>query len=93
MNEIGMDWEESLDLLVERMGDADRLEPSRLHDFIGDLMTDVKDQLWPTWAYEAFEELEARVLLDPNSTKLNGGDACGRLNADGRLAWREIKGN
>jgi hypothetical protein len=91
MESIGMDWEESLELLVERMGDADRLFPSRMHDFVGDLMTDVKDRLWPTWAVEAYEELDARRFLIAESDILNGGDAMGRLSADGREYLRALR--
>ena len=92
MDKIGMDWEESLDLLVTRMGDRDRLEPGQAHEFFKDLVPDLRDQLWDTWAWEAFEELKARGYLALNVSDIqNGGDAFGRLSANGRNEWRALK--
>jgi|SRR4051812_18649105 hypothetical protein len=78
--------EEAVELLIRRMFHADRLEPSRLHDFKGDLLTDVSDRLPDAFYSEAFEELEQYGFLHQASCLLNGGDACGRLSPDGR-AW------
>jgi len=36
------------------------------------------------WYWDAFDELEAQGHLDHASSRLNGGDACGRLSAQGR---------
>jgi hypothetical protein len=47
-------------------------------------MRDQAEQIPDQWYWQALEELEAQGHLDPASHKENGGDARGRLSADGR---------
>ena len=80
-------FDELLDLLRVRLGDADAIDPSRIHSF-KELMSDRAEVIGEQWYWHAFEELEAQGHLDPASHKEFGGDACGRLSADGRLYLR-----
>ena len=74
---------------VERLGDADALKPSELHDF-HELMTDYADKVGEAWYENAFDELHAQGHLDPASGKAMGPTMHGRLSADGRayLRWK-----
>jgi hypothetical protein len=81
------DFDELVDLLRVRLHDADALEDSRIHSF-KELMADHADVIADQWYWQAFEELEAQGHLDPASHKAMGGDACGRLSADGRFYLR-----
>lgn len=76
-----------VDLLRIRLRDADAVDASELHSF-KTLMADYSHVLADGWYWEAFEELEAQGHLNPASSRLMGGDACGRLSADGRLYLR-----
>ena len=78
-----------VDLLRIRLRDADALHDSEIHSF-KTLMADQADVLPDQWYWEAFEELEAQGHLDSASSKVAGGDACGRLSADGRLYLRTV---
>jgi hypothetical protein len=80
-------FDELVDTLRVRIRDADALNSSELHSF-RELMSDQADVIADGWYWEAFEELEAQGHLNPASTVLNGGDACARLSADGRLYLR-----
>ena len=80
-------FDELLDLLRVRLGDADALEAARIHSF-KELMADHAELIGEQWYWHAFEELDAQGHLDPASHKENGGDARGRLSADGRLYVR-----
>jgi hypothetical protein len=80
-------FDELLDLLRVRLRDADAVKPSELHSF-RELMSDHADVIADQWYYEVFEELDAQGHLDRASSKLMGGDAIGRLSADGRLYLR-----
>jgi hypothetical protein len=81
------EFDELLDLLRVRLGDADAIEPSRIHSFKG-LMADHAEVIGEQWYWHAFEELETQGHLHPASPKEFGGEACGRLSADGRLYLR-----
>jgi hypothetical protein len=81
------DSDEMVDLLRIRLRDADALDASGLHSF-KELMRDQADVLPDHWYWDVFDELEAQGHLNRASRKLNGGDACGRLSADGRLYLR-----
>jgi hypothetical protein len=72
-----------------RLRDADAINHSELHDF-KELMADHAEVIPDQWYWEAFEELKAQGHLHDASSLLNGGDACGRLSADGRLYLRSI---
>jgi hypothetical protein len=80
-------FDESLDLLRQRIGIADDLDSSTLHSF-KTLMADHADVLPDHFYWRAFDELEALGHLDRGSHRANGGDANGRLSADGRLYLR-----
>ena len=71
--------------------DADALNVSQLHSF-RELMRDEaeSDLIADGWHWEAFEELELLGHLDPASHRALGGDAYGRLSADGREHLRTI---
>ncbi len=84
------DFDEMVDLLRVRLRDADALNASEIHSF-KELMKDHADVLAPQWYWEAFEELEAQGHLDQRaSDKANGGDAGGRLSAEGRWYLRSV---
>jgi hypothetical protein len=80
-------FDELLDLLRVRLGDADTIEPSELHSF-KELMADQAHMIGEQWYWNAFDELEAQGHLDRASFKANHGDAHARLSADGRLYLR-----
>jgi hypothetical protein len=80
-------FDELLDLLRVRLGDADAVDAARIHSF-KELMADHAEVIGGQWYWHAFEELEAEGHLDPASHEENGGDACGRLSADGRMYLR-----
>jgi hypothetical protein len=80
-------FDEFVDLLRERLGDADALNLSELHSF-KELMSDYAEVVPDTWYWDGFDELEAQGHLDAASARQNRGDACGRLSADGRLHLR-----
>lgn len=80
-------FDELVDLLRVRLGDADALNASELHSF-KELMADQADVIADRWYQHAFEELEAQGHLDRASTKTMGLDAHARLSADGRLYLR-----
>jgi hypothetical protein len=80
------DFGELIDLLRQRLHDADAVQPSRIHSF-KELMR-YAEVIADNWYWEALEELQAQGHLDPASHKVSGGDACGRLSADGRLYVR-----
>ncbi len=94
MGEVAVDLPSSnelLDLLRIRLRDADALNVSQLHSF-RELMRDEaeSDLIADGWHWEAFEELELLGHLDPASHRALGGDAYGRLSADGREHLRTI---
>jgi len=76
-----------VDVVRERLFDADALFPGRAHSFMG-LMADYVDVAPQTWYMEAFEELEAlgHIGIEANGM---GFDAHARLSADGRLYVRQ----
>lgn len=80
------DFDDLVDLLRVRLGDADAISPGELHSF-KTLMADQADVIPDHWYHDMFEELEAQGHLDPASGKVSG-DAVGRLSADGRLYLR-----
>lgn len=69
-------FDELLDLLRVRLGDADALEAARIHSF-KELMADHAELIGEQWYWHAFEELEAQGHLDPVSHKENGGELAG----------------
>jgi len=94
VGEVAVDlpsFNELLDLLRIRLRDADALNVSQLHSF-RELMRDEaeSDLIADGWHWEAFEELELLEHLDPASHRALGGDAYGRLSADGREHLRTI---
>jgi hypothetical protein len=70
-----------------RLRDADAVNDAELHSF-KELMHDQADVIADQWYWEAFEELQAQRHLHDESAPGNGGDAYGRLSADGRLYLR-----
>lgn len=80
-------FDELVDLLRVRLGDADALNDSAIHSFT-ELMRDKGEHIPDRWYWNALEELEAQGHLDPASHKVSGGDACGRPSAEGRWYLR-----
>jgi hypothetical protein len=84
-----LDFDEFVDLIRVRLGDADAIDTGRLHRFREDLLSEEERTVIPDgWYYDAFDELQAQGHLSDQSQKLYGLDACGRLSADGRLYLR-----
>ena len=87
-----IDFDQFVDLLRGRIGAADAVEGSHeLHSF-RELMSDLADVTPHRWYQEAFEALDAQGHLSPTSRVVKGGDAMGRLSADGRLYLGEVDG-
>ncbi len=82
-----LDFDEFVDLLRERLFDADALDRSKLHEF-NELMSDYSAVTPEGWYDDAFEELEAQGHLHEASGRAMGGSVFGRLSADGRLHVR-----
>jgi hypothetical protein len=82
-------FDELLELLRVRLVLADALNDSEIHSF-KTLMEREAGVIADGWYWEAFEELKAQGHLDRVSHKAFGGDARGRLSADGRLYLRTI---
>jgi hypothetical protein len=80
-------FEEFVDLLRERIFDADALDRSKLHEF-KELMSDYAAVTPDGWYDDAFEELQAQGHLHEVSGATFGGPF-GRLSADGRLYVRD----
>jgi hypothetical protein len=80
-------FDEFVDVLRERIGTADALNPGELHD-VHELMSDYADRVGDNWYENAFDELEAQGHLDPASGKTMGPTMSARLSADGRLHLR-----
>jgi hypothetical protein len=81
-------FDESVDLLRARIRDADALNSSAVHSF-KELMSDYADRLPDNWYDEALDELLALGHVDEKASfKVFGGDAGGRLSADGRAYLR-----
>jgi hypothetical protein len=82
-------FDELVDLLRERLGYADAINPSLAHNF-RELMADRSDVISDNWPWEAFDELDALGHIDrAASGKAKGGDAHARLSAEGRWYLRE----
>jgi hypothetical protein len=94
VDEVAVDvpsFNELLDLLRIRLRDADALDVSQLHSFRELMRAEAEsDLIADGWHWEAFEELELLGHLDPASHRALGGDAYGRLSADGREHVRMI---
>ena len=87
MEESGPSFEQFVDDLRERLGIADAIDSSGIHSF-KELMSDFPGGAAEQWYWHAYEELEAQGHLEKPgdvSHKTFGGDAYGRLSADGRL--------
>ena len=84
-------FDELIDLLRVRLGDADALDNSAIHSFT-ELMRD-QAHLPDQWYWNAIEELETQGHLHPASHRVSGGDACGRLSAEGRRYLRSVGGD
>jgi hypothetical protein len=80
-------FDEFVDVLRERIGAADALNRSALHD-VHELMSDYEGRVGENWYEDAFEELKAQGHLDPASGKTMGPLMHARLSADGRLYLR-----
>ena len=81
-----IEWDEVVDLLPIRIAHADALFPDRPHNFRGDSMAEYSATIPPGWWWNAYDELRLLGHLDEQpSARLDGGDACGRLSAEGRF--------
>jgi hypothetical protein len=78
-----------VDLLRVRLNDADHLKDGEIHSF-RELMRDHANELPDHFYWEALEELHALGHLHPDSHPASGGDAFGRLSADGRAYLRAV---
>jgi hypothetical protein len=76
-----------VDLLRQRMGDADALEPSRIHSFKDHLISDVAN-VPATWYDDAYQELDAQGHIGIDGRTF--GDVAARLSADGKHYLRTI---
>jgi hypothetical protein len=84
-------FDQLVDLLRVRLAAADALKLSDIHSF-KELMDDHKDVIADGWYWDAFKELESQGHLDDDVSHVaNGGDACARLSADGRLYVRSTE--
>lgn len=79
-------FDEFVDLISERMFDADALDSSKLYEF-KELVSDYADVIPESWWDDAVAELDAQGL-HPASGATFGGPL-GRLSAGGRLYARE----
>jgi len=76
-----------VDLIRQRMGDADALETSRIHSFKNHLAPDVEN-VPENWWDDAYEELDAQGHIGIDGRTF--GDVAARLSADGRHYLRTI---
>ena len=76
-----------VELLRERMFDADALFPSRVHSFKDDLLPDDVGGVPDGWWFDGLEELQAQGHIGPDGSGF--GSPAARLSADGRLFVRE----
>jgi hypothetical protein len=79
-----------LDELRRLLSEADSLNRSELHSF-RQLMSGCAESIDETWYWEAFERLAGDGHLTYTSRKLESGDACGRLSAEGRWYVRMLE--
>jgi hypothetical protein len=82
-------FDDLVDVLRERLYDADALEPSELHSF-KTLLADGAHWIPPGWYHRLCEELKAQGHLS-HAAIVPGFDAHARLNADGRLYVRQLR--
>jgi hypothetical protein len=82
-------FDEFVDLVRVRLGAADALKPSELHEFKSLFTTEDAEPIPDNWWEDAFDELQAQGHLDPASSKAFGPTMRARLSADGRLYLRE----
>jgi hypothetical protein len=84
-----LSFDEFVELLRVRLGDADAIKLSEAHDF-KTLMADYAEVTPDNWWWDAFDELNAQGHLDPAASgKTFGvGNVHARLSADGRLYLR-----
>jgi hypothetical protein len=82
-------FDEFVDLLRERIGMADALEVSELHQF-NKLMSEYVDVVPDGWWQDAFDELDTQGHLHSESGGGFGvGAQAARLSADGKLYLRQ----
>jgi len=78
-------------VLRQRLFAADaRTDENELHSFRA-LMSDYAEVTPHQWYWEGEEELSVFGHLHPASTVMSGGDACGRLSADGVAYVRALR--
>ena len=81
--------DELIDILRERLYDADALKPGVAHSFM-ELMADYAHVLGDNWYLNAFDELDAQGHIGVEANGM-GFDANARLSADGRLYVRRLR--
>ena len=74
-------FDEAVDLVLRRLALLHALDPARLHSF-KEVIAGEQAQLPDIFYYDAFEYLQLWGFLHPSSA-LVGGDAVGKLSADG----------
>lgn len=84
-----LSFDEFVELLRERLFDADALFPSQAHSFMA-LMSDYADVIPDVWYQQAFEELDAQGHIGIEANGM-GFDCHARLSADGRLFVRQSR--
>jgi hypothetical protein len=83
-----LSFDEFVDLIRVRLGAADALKPSELHEFKSLFTTEDAEPIPADRWEDAYDELEAQGHLDPASGKAFGPTMQARLSADGRLHLR-----
>jgi hypothetical protein len=85
-----LDFDEFVEVLRERLFDADALFPGRIHSFM-ELMPDYADVTPTIWYRQAYEELDAQGHIGIEANTM-GFDCHACLSADGRLFVRQSRG-
>ena len=83
-------FDELVDILRERLFDADALKPSDAHSF-KEPMADYADVVGDNFYFDAFAELDSLGHIGVEANGM-GNDAHARLSADGRFVVRQERG-
>ena len=78
---VKLSFDGAVELVLRRLALLQAVDPSRLHSF-KEVIGEEQEQLPNIFYYDAFEYLQLWGFLHPAS-RLVGGDALGKLSADG----------
>lgn len=84
-----LSFDEFVDLVRERMFDADALFTSRVHSFQEDLLPDYVGVVPDNWWEDALQELCAQGHIGIDASTFGGQAA--RLSADGKFFVRQAR--